>query len=48
MLVLVPVAGARSAFADGANAWLPEEISATLLDFDAESVHYESLVEIDP
>ena len=41
-------ATAVSAFADGANAWLPDEITATLLDFDDQSVHYESLVEIDP
>ena len=41
-------AAAVAAFADGADAWLPDEITATLLDFDAESVHYESLVEISP
>ena len=41
-------ATAVATFADGANGWLPEEITATLLEFDAESVHYESLVEVDP
>ena len=41
-------ATAVAAFADGANAWLPDEIAATLLDSDDESRHYESLVKIDP
>lgn len=38
---------AVAAFAEGASAWLPEEIAATLLDFDDESTHYESLLKVD-
>lgn len=40
-------AEAVAAFAEGASAWLPDEIAATLLDFDQESVHYERLLKID-
>ncbi|MEX2497451.1 MAG: antibiotic biosynthesis monooxygenase [Wenzhouxiangellaceae bacterium] len=40
-------AAAVAAFAQGATAWLPDEIAATLLNFDSESVHYERLVAVD-
>lgn len=40
-------AEAVAAFAEGASAWLPEEIAATLLDHDHESVHYEKLLSVD-
>lgn len=40
-------AAAVAAFAEGASAWLPDEIAATLLDFDSESVHYQRLLEVD-
>lgn len=38
---------AVAAFAEGASAWLPKEIAATLLDFDRESLHYQRLLDVD-